>query len=90
MRGYIVMTASAQRPSSSKGHYRKVALCEVKEVDYPPAMISERARGMVRIVQVWDRLHVGKTDKCEYQRALREAEKMRLAFSDMLAKKEMI
>jgi hypothetical protein len=36
-------------------------------------MISPRARGVVRIVQTWERLHVGITERGAYQRALVEA-----------------
>jgi hypothetical protein len=71
---FIVMTAAAKMPSSCKGHYRKVAVCEV-EVGKQPAMISERARGMVRIVELWDRLNVG-GPKSAYQLALVDAQRM--------------
>ncbi len=39
-----------------------------------PAMISARARGIKRVVGTWERLHCGKTDRCAYGRAYREAE----------------
>jgi hypothetical protein len=39
-------------------------------------MISNRARGVVRIIRVWDRLHRGKTRRCAYWRAYREAKAM--------------
>jgi hypothetical protein len=73
---FIVMEASAQVPSSWKHRggprgYRKLALVEV-EKGVVPKMISERARGVVRIVQVWDRLYEGKTERSAYHRALNE------------------
>jgi hypothetical protein len=55
---FIVMTASAQMPASCKGRYGKVAVCEVAKGVWPK-MISERARGMVRIVSLQQPLHMG-------------------------------
>ena len=55
---FIVMTAATKMPASSWGRYAKVAVCEV-EKGVIPKMISERAKGMVRIVHLYDRLHVG-------------------------------
>jgi len=69
---YIIMTASAHMPNSCWGIYRRVALVEV-EKGVEPKMISERARGVVRIVRTWENLNVGTTDKCAYRRALAEA-----------------
>ena len=37
-------------------------------------MISEMAKGVKRIVHKWEKLNVGKTNACQYKRALREAE----------------
>lgn len=79
MSRYIVMTASAKVPSSWKwkSERRRVA---VVETDLPaplmPAMISDRARGVVRIVETWERCHVGKTERSEFSRAYAEAEKL--------------
>jgi hypothetical protein len=36
-------------------------------------MLSERARGVVRVVATWEKLNVGKTARCAYQRALADA-----------------
>jgi hypothetical protein len=41
-----------------------------------PKMISDRAKGVAKIVEVWDRLNVGKTDKCAYRVALKEAQEL--------------
>lgn len=70
---FIVMTASTAMPASVKSKYRRVAVCEVKDAARPPAMISERAIGMVRIVASRERLHVGTTERGAYQVALRWA-----------------
>lgn len=37
-------------------------------------MISLRAKGVKRIVATWEKLNVGKTDRCAFNRALNEAE----------------
>ena len=69
---FIVMSASAQMPASNRfGRYGKVALCEV-EKGVTPKMISQRARGMVRIVDLRDRLFWGTSSRCAFQKALAE------------------
>ena len=53
---FIVMTASAKTPT---GRYGRVAVCEV-EAGVRPKRIAERAKGMVRIVTLRNRLHAGR------------------------------
>lgn len=74
---FIVMESSAQVRGKMRnfGRYRRIAVCEVEE-GKTPAMISERARGMIRIVQEWSPMHQGKTERSEYWVARREAEGM--------------
>ena len=72
---YVVKTSAAKMAASVKGQYRRVAVLEV-DPGTEPSMISERARGVRRIVQIWDRLNVGTTDRCAYRVALAEAEAM--------------
>ena len=55
---FIVMTAAAQMPASCRGRYMKIAVCEVVH-GVLPKRISERAKGMVRIVTFVDKLHAG-------------------------------
>ena len=69
---YIVMTSSARVPSTNPGNYRNVAVVETDGMT-TPKMISERARGVVRIVAHWGKCNVGKTERGAYQRALAEA-----------------
>lgn len=69
---YIVKTSAARMPSTVKARYRHVAVMEV-DPDTVPSMISPRARGVRRIIQTWDRCHVGQTDRCAYRVALAEA-----------------
>ena len=55
---FIVMTAAAHMPALCRGRYGRVAVCEVL-AGVKPKMISERAKGMVRIVSLQDKLHAG-------------------------------
>lgn len=72
---FIVKTSSAKMPSSCKGHYKRIAVIELTPGAPEPKMISERAKGVVRIVQTWEKLNVGGPDSA-FQRALVEAEAM--------------
>jgi len=72
---FIVMTSAAKMPQSCWGQYRRIGVLEI-EAGSSPTMISERARGVVRVVETWEKLNVGKTARCAYQRALAEAEAM--------------
>jgi hypothetical protein len=86
---YIVMTARAPMPSSCWGKYGRVAVIEMdddwlavermramlqgRRPPIRPAMISERARGVVRVVATWERLNIGRTARCAFDRAGEEA-----------------
>jgi hypothetical protein len=74
MSEYIIMSSSAKVAGKAAkfGRYRHVAVLEI-EPGTKPAMISERARGVLRVV--WDSgaVSVGKTEKSAYARAQREA-----------------
>lgn len=69
---YIVKTAAAKMPNSCWGVYRRVAVLEIM-AGTEPAMISKRARGVVRVVATWEKCNVGRTERCAYERALSEA-----------------
>lgn len=73
---WVVMTSSAQMPNSCWGKYRRVALVlltqEYTARNMRPAMISSRARGVVRLEDMGHH-SVGKTDRCAYARTLKEA-----------------
>ena len=69
---YVILEASAKMPSSCKGRYARIAVCEVV-AGTRPKMISERARGMVRIVATWERVHVG-GERSAYAVAMRDAQ----------------
>ena len=73
---YVVKTASAKMPLSVLAPYRRVAVLEVDpSVTTRPRMISARAKGVVRIVETWERLSAppGST-RSAFARALSEAE----------------
>ena len=70
---FVVMTAAAYMPSSLKfGKYGKVAVVETDGVTMPK-QIHPGHRACRRIVEVWDRLNIGHTERCAFQRALAEA-----------------
>lgn len=77
---FVVQTASAAMPGSCWGQYARVGVLEV-EKGTKPAMISKRAKGVVRIVETWEKLNVGKAGmagggRCAYSKALAEAEEL--------------
>ena len=75
---YIIQTASARMPGSCKGQYKRIGLIEVESGYDHVAMISNRAHGVVRVIETWEKLHVGKTARCAFARAMADA-KARLA-----------
>lgn len=74
MSHYIVQDAAACMPSSCKGRYRRVAVLEVEDGVERASMISDRARDVIRVVETWEKLNVGSTDRCAFRVARREAE----------------
>lgn len=70
---FIIQTAAANMPSSCWGIYRRVAVLEIDDNALEIKMISSRARGVRRVVATWEKLNVGKTERCAYERALAEA-----------------
>lgn len=86
MKHYILLDRSAKMPASCRGHYRRIAIVEVDPVflvtarlagkPEPDLRIDSRDKRIKKIVQVWDKLHFGKTERCEYRKALAEARAM--------------
>lgn len=76
---WVVMTSSAQMPSSCRGRYRRVALVQLCQEytakNLRPAMISDRARGVLQVRDL-GKHSVGRTDRCAYARALASAAAM--------------
>ena len=72
---FVVVSSAAAMPQSCWGVYRRVGVLEVEaSVDESRLTIDERRKGVVRVVTTWERLNVGTTARCAYQRALAEAE----------------
>lgn len=69
---FIVLDRCAKMPTSVWHPYRKVAVIETDGTGVP-SYISTRHRAVIRIVKLWDRLCVGKTDRCAYRQALIQA-----------------
>ena len=71
---FTVQTASAKMPANCWGRYGKVAVLELNDgfESSDVTMISERAKAVKRIVALWDKLNIGKTDRCAF--AIAEAE----------------
>jgi hypothetical protein len=76
---FVVQIASANMPNGCWGAHARVAVLEIEpgtRADFKPTMISERARGVARVVETWERLNVGKTERCAFRRALAAAERL--------------
>jgi hypothetical protein len=73
---YIVMHRTAHMPTSVKARYRRIGVVELAPgFEGEPSMLSPRAKGVVRIVETWERLHAGTYGpKTAFARALVEAE----------------
>jgi len=69
-------------PNSCWGRYSRVAVVQVdpeilaREGLAAPRMISERARGVIKIIHVWERCHEGATERCAAGRARADAHAM--------------
>jgi hypothetical protein len=70
---FIIQTSAAHMPTSVKAPYRRVAVLEVEPGVERVAMISPRARGVIRVVQTWENLHARGINTA-YSRALYAAE----------------
>ena len=73
---YIIRTSKAKMPTSCWGTYRRVAVLEVEAGVETVSMISDRARDVISVVQTWEKLNVGITERCAYQQALAEANEL--------------
>lgn len=75
---FIVMTSSAhvQGKAARFGRYRNVAVVELDDTGVMPKMISSRAHGLKQIVRHYGSRSVGRTERCQYAVALREANEL--------------
>lgn len=75
---FVVMDAST-KCAAKFGVYRKVAIVEIRKdwlVAGKPDRIDNRAFGVVGIVWERDKLNVGSTSACAFDRALAEAHEL--------------
>lgn len=86
MNRYILIDKCAKMPATCRGKYRRIAIVELDQAYLvtsrlagwpdPDLRIDSRDKRIKNIVHVWDRLHVGSTDRCEYARTLATARAM--------------
>lgn len=72
MRYIILHSAACMPPSCRYGQYRRIAVIELSG-DKIPKNIDSRSKSIARIVMTWERLRTGKTRRCAFARAMREA-----------------
>ena len=76
MSRFIIMTSRAQMPNFyGSTNYLRVALVELDNSGIQPTMISERAKGIARIVCVHEKCHRGvnyPNGRCAASKAYRE------------------
>lgn len=69
----IIKSSCAKMPASCWGKYKRIGVLEVEDDTKKVAMISKRAKGVIRVVRTWENLNVGKGVRDAYSRALSEA-----------------
>ncbi len=84
---HVVMTSSARMPQRCKAPYVNVAVVQLNQEytanNWRPKMISERARGVLRIIHLGYYSAKGKTMKSGYQQALKRAETLALELNSV-------
>ena len=68
-----MLKISTDTPRGGYGNYAKIGLLEVEPGTTHVSMISDRAKGVIRVVATWPGLYRGKTDACAFSVALEEA-----------------
>jgi hypothetical protein len=83
----VIKTSSARNHGSHQWQHRRchVALMEV-EAGTTPKMISERARGVVSIIDRWDACYVGTTNRCQYRVALSKLQDKAIEMTGLAAR----
>jgi len=74
-RPFVILTATSKIPSSWKWNhkYGKIAVIQT-DGEKRPKQIHPNHSSVVRIVDCWDRLYIGVTDKCQFKRVMKEAQ----------------
>jgi len=73
---FIVMKAQAQMPASCWGQYGKVAVVECTVPGIKPCRIDERLKTIASIPAIWDRQHIGTTERSAFAQACAAAEEL--------------
>jgi hypothetical protein len=77
---YIVMTSKAKMPNSVKARYVNVAVVQLNQYytahGLRPKMISERAKGVLKVIHLGHYPANGKTMKSGFQQALARANQL--------------
>ena len=70
-KNYYIVSSSAHMPNKCWGIYRHVAIIERNDGKRPTIIRDTKSQ---KIIATWRNLNVGRTEKCAYRRALKEAE----------------
>jgi len=75
---YVVKTAGANMPASCWGKYGRVAVLEIADTLTVADIdrIDARSKKIVSVVRTWEKRHIGKTSRCAFQIALKEAREL--------------
>jgi len=81
MNKYAIVDSSDSSKSSWKWQHprRRVGVVQLAPDapdGYTPPMLSSRSRHVEQVMRTWECCYVGKTERCQYQQALAEAEAM--------------
>ena len=81
---YIIMTAAAPTKSSWKWQHRRrrIAVVECADPARPPKQIHPRHKAVKQIVQTWECLYVGSSDRDQFSCAMREAQALCVQLND--------
>ena len=69
---YRILVSSARMPSSCRGRYARIGI--VQSPLGAPAPTRICTTKVHTVVRTWESLHVGKTEACEFEQALKAAE----------------
>jgi len=75
MASYIVKESSSTGFAQYK-NYVRIAILKVEHGVKHVSMISERAKGVIEIIQVWEKVHKGHTTSSKYFHIMREAHEL--------------
>lgn len=82
----VLISSSAKMPASCKGRYARLAILELDPAfvvsarlagtGLPAVRIDPRDKRVKRIRHLWEPLHVGSTERCEFARFLADARRI--------------